>query len=48
LLGAVVLASVGEVDLKGVQKDPNDGMMPKVQMTDAGNAPMIIAPLAGR
>lgn len=48
LLGTVVLASVGDVDLKGVQKDPNDGMMPKVQMTDAGNAPMIIAPLAGR
>jgi anti-sigma factor RsiW len=47
LAGTVVLAAVGDVELKGVQK-ADDGMMPKVQMTDAGYAPMIIAPLAGR
>ncbi len=43
----VVLAGIGEVDLKGIQKDA-DGMVPKAPMNDAGNAPMIIAPVAGR
>lgn len=47
LAGPVVLASAGDVDLKHVQKDA-DGMMPKVQMNEAGLAPMIIAPIAGR
>ncbi len=47
LSGAVVLAAVGDVELKNVQKD-TDGMMPKVQMNDGTNAPMIIAPIAGR
>jgi hypothetical protein len=47
LTGAVVLAAVGDVDLKNVQK-AEDGMMPRVQMNDAGLAPMIIAPIAGR
>jgi hypothetical protein len=47
LTGAVVLAGVGDVEFKGVQKD-SSGMMPKVQMNDAGLAPMIIAPIAGR
>jgi anti-sigma factor RsiW len=46
LSGRVVLAAVDDVKLKNVQKDA-DGMMPKVQMNDAGLAPMIIAPIAG-
>jgi hypothetical protein len=47
LSGTVVLAAVGDVELRGIQK-AEDGMLPRVQMTDAGNAPMIVAPLAGR
>jgi anti-sigma factor RsiW len=47
LTGKVVLAAADDVKLKNVQKDA-DGMMPKVQMNDAGLAPMIIAPIAGR
>jgi hypothetical protein len=47
LSGAVVLAAVGDVELRNVQKD-SAGMMPKVQMNDVGLAPMIIAPVAGR
>ena len=47
LSGAIVLAAVGDVDLKNIQKAP-DGMMPKVQMNDTGMAPMIYAPIAGR
>ena len=42
LSGSVVLAAVGDVELKHVQKD-TDGMMPKVLMNDGTNAPMIIA-----
>ncbi|HEX4592463.1 MAG TPA: hypothetical protein VH120_21210, partial [Gemmataceae bacterium] len=51
LPGTVVLASVDDVKLKQVQKDPTDGMMPKVQMNDTAVAPMIVAPVgpvAGR
>jgi hypothetical protein len=44
---AVVLAAGGEVELKGIQK-AEDGMVPKAMMNEAGNAPMIIAPVAGR
>jgi hypothetical protein len=47
LSGAVVLAALGDVEFRAVQKD-SPGMMPKVQMNDAGLAPMIIAPVAGR
>jgi hypothetical protein len=47
LSGAVVLAALGDVEFRAVQKD-SPGMMPKVQMSDAGLAPMIIAPVAGR
>jgi hypothetical protein len=47
LTGTIVLAAVGDVDLKGIQKEP-DGMVPKSKMNDAGAAPMIIAPMAGR
>jgi anti-sigma factor RsiW len=47
LTGTVVLAASGDVELKNVQKD-SDGMVPRAQMNDAGLAPMIIAPIAGR
>ncbi|HEX4591620.1 MAG TPA: zf-HC2 domain-containing protein [Gemmataceae bacterium] len=47
LSGTVVLAAVGDVELKRAEKGDN-GMMPKVRMNDAGLAPMIIAPIAGR
>jgi hypothetical protein len=47
LSGPVVLAGVGDVELKNLQK-AEDGMLPKVQMNEAGFAPMIIAPIAGR
>jgi hypothetical protein len=47
LSGVVVLAALGDVEFRAVQKD-SPGMMPKVQMNDAGLAPMIIAPVAGR
>jgi hypothetical protein len=51
LPGTIVLASVDDVKLRQVRKDPTDGMMPKVQMNDTAVAPMIVAPvgpIAGR
>jgi hypothetical protein len=47
LSGPVVLAAIGDVDLKGIQK-AEDGMLPTAKMNEAGLAPMIVAPIAGR
>jgi anti-sigma factor RsiW len=43
----IKLASANDVELVKVEKD-TDGMMPQVQMNAGPNAPMIIAPIAGR
>jgi anti-sigma factor RsiW len=47
LRGPVQLAAASDVELVKVEKD-TDGMMPLVQMNAGPNAPMIVAPLAGR
>jgi anti-sigma factor RsiW len=47
LAGPVVLAGHGDVTVVNMQK-AEDGMMPKAQMNEAGMAPMIVAPIAGR
>lgn len=47
LAGTMVLAGVGDVELKNVVK-AEDGMMPRVQMNDGAGAPMIIAPITGK
>jgi hypothetical protein len=47
LTDKVVLVSATDVELVKVERD-TDGMMPQVQMNAGPNAPMIVAPLAGR
>ena len=42
--GPLVLASVGDVELEGVEPD-TDGMVPSIHMDERSLTPMIVAPL---